>query len=98
MAISVPSVEVANEVRTESIWSPFAVCDSVVGSDCEAESLISARELVQTAFILVYCLDPLLSFTESTLESWGKRFEVGIELNDACVMSVDGLIDMGRCK
>jgi hypothetical protein len=37
--VTVPVIEIANEVGTQGIWSPFAVYDVAVGLNNEAEFL-----------------------------------------------------------
>jgi len=81
--ISVPAVEVADEVCSQGIGSPFAVGDGTIVGDREAEALITPRELLQPPFRLVDLLDPLLGFAEAAFQGGFEGFEVWVELDDA---------------
>jgi hypothetical protein len=83
MAVSVPSVEVADEEGSQGKRRPFAVGDSVVAGDVEPVLFVTSRELFQTTFSLVDLLDPILCFGESGLERGGIWFEPWVELDNA---------------
>lgn len=44
--ITVPAVEVANEVCSEGVWGPFAVDNIAVGLDDEAKLFVALNSLV----------------------------------------------------
>ena len=84
MAVSVPAVEVSDQIGTQRIRRPFAVGDGAVVCYGEAEFLIPSRELLQPALGVVDGVDPLLRLAVSTLQCRSEVCEVGIELDHAC--------------
>lgn len=63
--VSVPSVEVSDEVCSQCIGRPFSISDVSVLAHDKAKYFGSPAELFKTAFCFVDGFDPLLSVTVS---------------------------------
>lgn len=83
MTVSVPAIEVADKVGAKCERRPLSIGDGVVGGDIEAELLVATRELLETAFVLVDRLDPVLRLGEAGAECCGVRFEPWVKLDDS---------------
>lgn len=77
------STEVADQIGSQSIWSPFAVSDITIGMDVEAVFFIASAEFLQASFGLFDFLDPILSSTETVTKSVFERREPRIQPNNS---------------
>jgi hypothetical protein len=62
--IAVPVIEVANEVCSQGIGSPFAVYDVAVGLDIEAKLLVALKALLATAVQSTHGYFPARTFLD----------------------------------
>lgn len=80
--------EIAHQVGSQSIRSPFAVNDVPICIDIETVSFVSPAKFLQTPLGFFNGLDPLLSLVVAAAKNICKRGEPWIKLDNAFIASV----------
>lgn len=80
--------EIAHQVGSQSIRSPFAVYNVPICVDIETVSFVSPAKFLQAALGFFNCLDPFLSLVVAAAKNIFERREPWIKLDHAFVESV----------
>lgn len=80
--------EIADQVGSQSKWSPFAVGNVTICIDIETISFVPPAKFLQAALGFVNCLDPFLSLTVPAAKSIFERGEPWINLDNTFIGSV----------
>ena len=74
------STEIADQIGSQSIWSPFAVGNITIRIDIQTKSFPPPAKLFQATLRFLNCLDPFLSLTVPTAKSIFERGQPRIQL------------------
>jgi len=91
MRVSIPAIEVADEVGSHGIGRPFSVYNVAIVFGDQSETLVSPAESLKTAFRLVDPLNPLLRFLVPTLDRAFEGFKIWVESDDTYYMLVEAV-------
>lgn len=81
------STEIADQIGSQSIWSPFAVGNITIRIDIQTISFPPPTEFFQTTLGFLNCLDPFLSLTVPATKSIFERGQPRIQLYNTYVGS-----------
>lgn len=80
--------EIAHQVGSQSIWSPFAVNNVPICIDIETISFVSPAKFLQAALGFFNCLNPFLSLVIPAAKNIFERGEPRIKLDNTFIESV----------
>jgi len=83
MRVSIPAIEVADEVGSHRIGRPFPIYNVAVVFGDQSEGLVSSAKLLKTAFRLVDLPDPLLCFLVPASDRAFEGLKIWVEGDDA---------------